>query len=285
MKQLSPALAAHLAGPVTTLATCWALTRRDGVEFHFTDHDRDLTFEGKTYLARFGTSRTALSSDASFSVDSLDVDGFFDSAAITEGDLRAGLFDFAQVRVFAINWADPGMGALRLRRGWLGEVTISEQGQFRSELRGLTQALQQEIGALFSAECRADLGDARCGVVLGPLSRNGLVTAVSNRTTFTASLSGPAVSADAFTGGLVSWTSGPNTGRAIEIKSWDLTAGRFELYLPPGYGVEAGHSFTAAPGCDKRLVTCRTRFGNVLNFRGEPYVPGMDSVLSYPDAG
>jgi len=31
--------------------------------------------------------------------------------------------------------------------------------------------------------------------------------------------------------------------------------------------------FRIQPGCDKRLVTCRTKFANRLNFRGEPHVP------------
>ena len=39
-----------------------------------------------------------------------------------------------------------------------------------------------------------------------------------------------------------------------------------------------------AAGCDKRLATCIDRFANVLNFRGEPYVPGQDALTHYPDA-
>ena len=39
-----------------------------------------------------------------------------------------------------------------------------------------------------------------------------------------------------------------------------------------------------AAGRDKRLDTCVDRFVNVLNFRGEPYVPGADLMMSYPDA-
>jgi hypothetical protein len=37
-------------------------------------------------------------------------------------------------------------------------------------------------------------------------------------------------------------------------------------------------------GGDKRLDTCFSRFANVLNFRREPYVPGQDRLMSYPDA-
>ena len=350
MKAVSAQLATHLAGPVTTLATCWSITRRDGAVFRFTDHDRDIAFDGNSYLARFGYSRTAVTSDAQLAVDNLDVDGIFDDEAITEEEMRAGLFDYAEVRLFLVNWADPGMGALRLRRGWLGEVTLTENGMFRSELRGLTQALQQEIGELYSAECRADLGDQRCRVPVLPdviirstaytvgallrvpldaeawpygavvfrctvagttdvvqpvydpiigastvdgtatfvaeaaLTRPGEVVSVSARTVFIATVGGPAVAADWFSGGVLTFVDGLNAGRSVEVKAWNSGTGQFELYLPVGYAIEAGHVFTVAPGCDKRLVTCKTKFGNVLNFRGEPFVPGVDSILSYPDA-
>src|SRR5262249_6848174 len=35
-------------------------------------------------------------------------------------------------------------------------------------------------------------------------------------------------------------------------------------------------------GCDRQLATCRDLFGNVVNFRGFPHIPGNDFVLKYP---
>jgi hypothetical protein len=32
-------------------------------------------------------------------------------------------------------------------------------------------------------------------------------------------------------------------------------------------------------GCDKTLPTCFAKFNNVVNFRGEPLVPGLDRML------
>ncbi|MCM2563783.1 DUF2163 domain-containing protein [Lutimaribacter sp. EGI FJ00015] len=285
MKQIPTALASHLAGPVTTIATCWDILPRDGRGFYFTDHDRDLVVDGTTYLSRHGYSRSALSSETALSVDSLDVEGLFEAEAITAADMRAGLFDHAEVRLFLVNWADPAMGRLRLRRGWLGEVIVTEAGQFRTELRGLTQVLQQQIGGLFSPECRADLGDARCKVDLGPLTQEGTVTTLEDRRRFICVLTtGPTRDDDWFAGGVLTWTSGPNAGRAGEIRTWASAANRLTLYLPPGLAISPGDGFRVTPGCDKRLVTCRTRFANALNFRGEPYLPGLDAVLRYPDA-
>jgi hypothetical protein len=46
VKAISAALAEHLAGAATTLATCWRITRADGWAFSFPDHDTDLAFDG-----------------------------------------------------------------------------------------------------------------------------------------------------------------------------------------------------------------------------------------------
>ena len=284
MKAASSALATHLAGEVTTLASCWRVTRKDGAEFFFTDHDRDLVVDGQVYQASTGYSRTAIMNDASLSVDNLDVDGVFDAATITEEALRAGLFDHAEVRVFLVNWADLSMGVLKMRRGWFGEVVLNENGKFRTELRGMAQALQQRLGEIYSPECRADLGDARCKVNLATWTRTGTVTGVTDRAVFTATIDGAATTDGWFNGGLLTWVTGANAGRGIEVKSWTAGTGRIELFIAMGYAIVIGDTFGVYPGCDKRLETCIGRFNNVINFRGEPYVPGIDAMMQYPDA-
>jgi uncharacterized phage protein (TIGR02218 family) len=284
MKSVSAALDAHLQQEVTTLATCWRIIRTDGAAFFFTDHDRDLEFEGDRYVAAAGYSRSAIASDASFGVDNLDVEGVFDNDAITDGDLKAGLFDHAEVRIFLVNWADLSQGALRLRRGWFGEVVLGQPGIYRTELRGLTQALAQRIGELYSPECRADLGDNRCKVDLGVWRRNGAVTGVIDRLTFTAGVDGGPFADGWFDGGVLTFTTGADAGRSIEVRAWTAAEGRIALFLPPPFAAAVGDTFHIVLGCDKRLATCRDRYANVLNFRGEPYLPGQDALTAYPDA-
>ena len=57
MKTLPAALDAHLATGATTLCWCWRLTRRDGIRFGFTDHDRDVVFDGTVRGRRRGSRR------------------------------------------------------------------------------------------------------------------------------------------------------------------------------------------------------------------------------------
>ncbi|MGE0108142.1 MAG: DUF2163 domain-containing protein [Bdellovibrionales bacterium] len=288
MKSASTQLAAHIAGETTSLATCWKVTRKDSTVFGFTDFDRDLVIDDVTYEARTGYTRTAIQTISDLSVDNLDIESAFDSEAITAQDLRDGLWDNAEVLIFIVNWDDLDQGKIILKRGMIGQVELKDT-LYRAELRGLTQLLSQNIGELYTPDCRADLGDDRCCVDLEALTVSGSVTEVSDPP----SLSSCAASRygftdstrteddDYFNAGLITWTSGANAGRVMEIRSF--AAGVFELFLPMPSEIAVDDEYTASPGCDKSFETCCSRYDNGVNFRGEPYVPGTDEVLSYPD--
>lgn len=444
MKTISPTLRTHLAQPVTSLATCWLIVRTDGAQFSFTSFDEDLVVSGVTYSSTAGFTRTAVQTNSEGQVDNLDLIGFLQETGITEQDLKNGLFDYAAIYVFVVNWANLGQGICRLRRGWLGETTISPAGIFMAELRGLTQALVQEFGDEYMPMCRADLGDAKCMVPIKPptwsahqtvkqdyhvqaatqtsddlkvaifraqgdgttgateptwntpigsTNADGSVswisepfwrgifavdTVVSQRQ-FVSALSVPASpnissthasisfrdnvstgteitvsdglishsyfwpydqkASDAFSlfftamaaysdwhmavtsssnvvffdnssghdgsitktgdslrgiviqdfqalpfdGGTITWIDGLNAGRSMEIKSYDTSTDTVLLWLQMNYPIVAGDKFFAYPGCDKRRDTCFNTFNNILNFRGEPDMPMLDKVLSYPD--
>jgi len=280
MKTISSGLAQHLAGEVTTLATCWKITRRDGVVLGFTDHVRNLEVDGVTYQAASGYTRTAIRSTADLAVDNLDVESVFSDGGITEVDLRTGRYDFAEIRMFLLNYEDLGQGILKLRRGWLGEVTIRD-GMYVAELRGMTQKLLMTVGEVYAPDCAADLGDARCGVDLAALEESGTVSAVSSITAFQTSL----VQATGwYDGGELIWTSGANAGQTVAVRSWDAATSTLTLFLPALYPIQAGDPFIVRPGCDKTFATCQAKFDNAVNFRGFPHVPGNDQVLGYPDA-
>lgn len=181
-KAITADMRTHLDQTVTTLASCWKITRVDGKVFAFTGHDRDLVIDGLTYLASSSFDRSAVESDPTMAVDNLEIQGFFDSEALRADELRAGLFDKAAVELFMVNWASLTMGRIQLRRGFLGEVTITPSGIFKSEIRGLIQALQQNVGEVYTTQCRADLGDSRCRIPVNPplVTRELAVTALQN---------------------------------------------------------------------------------------------------------
>lgn len=274
MLSLSPAFAAHIAGEVTTLATCWSMKRRDGVTLYFTEHDRDVVVEGNSYLAASGMSATAVSATSGMAVDNLDIEGMLSSDFIAEADILAGRYDHAEISVFMVNYADPAMGRLHLKTGWLGEVTL-RGGQFMGELRGLTTRLQQSIGEVYTATCRAKFGDGRCKKSLAAYTVTGTVSLVESTYAFRDSARIEA--GDYFAYGVVTFTSGANVGLSMEVREYG--AGRFGLFLPMPRAIGLGDGYTALAGCDKTIETCRVKFANAVNFRGEPHVPGTDKLL------
>ena len=288
MKTISPELDAHLAQEVTTLARCWRIVRVDGTEFFFTTHDVDLSVDGNTYKSLTGFSATAIANNSDLSVDNLDVQGVFDDESITIEDLRAGLFDYADVYIFCVNWSDLTQGACKMRRGKLGEVTSSpKQEWFKAELRGLNQLLQQKVGDLYGPECRVDLGSTQCGVDLAPLTSTAHVVSVTDASNFVIALdtsAGDVTDDTWFQFGVLVWTSGNNSGRSSEIKAWDHTANTIQMYLGQGYIPQPGDTMSLTPGCDKSLTTCKVRFANLLNMRAESYLPGNDQVFFYPNS-
>lgn len=174
MKSLTAGMTAHIARRVTTLCTCWRVERTDGVVFGFTDHDVNIVYDGVTYVAESGFSRSAISNSASTTTDGLEAQGFLDEAALTDVDLRAGRFDYAEVELFMLNWENTSHGQIKLRKGHFGEVVVTSSGQFSVEMRGLAQQLSQSVGRSYMASCDADLGDARCTVPIAPEERKAL---------------------------------------------------------------------------------------------------------------
>ena len=167
MKAASSQLAQHIAGDVTTLATLWRVTRRDGLQYFFTDHDRDLQVGGETYRAQASYERSAIRSADGLAGNGLELVGVIDSELVAESDLAAGRYDGALVEIFVVDWSSPVDGTLQLKRGRLGRVTLEPPG-YRVEFRDLASALETVVGEVYAADCIVDLGSARCGVRLDP---------------------------------------------------------------------------------------------------------------------
>lgn len=177
MRTIGASMQSHIEGVCTSLSTIWKITRKDGTELFFTDHDVNIVYDGDTYLAATGFERSAMDSAADLSVDSMDVAGIISSGAISEDDLLAGAYDGAVVMVGLVNWADPSMGRIALPGGVIGEITLSDNGIFKAEILGLVRMLDQHFLDHYQAECRADLGDTKCKIPVYPdvLGRNAEV--------------------------------------------------------------------------------------------------------------
>jgi uncharacterized phage protein (TIGR02218 family) len=271
MRNIPDALKDHLANSVTTLATCWKITRKDDYVIGLTDHDSNLFYKDILYNAKSAYSRSALNSFSELKAGSIDLEGLFDHELLDANDLRSGLYDGAELLIFLVNYDDLSQGNMVLQKGCFGEITLTDStyvAEFRSLKDSLDHAVMTER---YSPDCRAQLGDQRCRVNLDALMVEGEVTKIiEDNYRFCGSEHHH--ESNYFTGGLLTWLSGENKGSQIEIKKWQKDGSEFTLFLPSSSKINLTDRYRIVPGCNKRLETCRGKFKNILNFRGEPYI-------------
>ncbi|MCM2561041.1 DUF2163 domain-containing protein [Lutimaribacter sp. EGI FJ00015] len=277
------AFQSHIERGLTTLANAWAIRRGDGLILGFTDHDRDLEFEGIVFRADSGLTAAALQQTTGLSVDNTEALGALSDAGISAADIDAGRFDGAELRIWIVNWADVSQRHVRFR-GSLGEIKRGG-GAFQAELRGLTEVLNRPVGRVYQKPCSAVLGDGACGF---DLSTPGYVTETEIRDI---SEDGamvcprlPGFAPDWFRRGRFEILDGDAIGLHGQIKR-DAPGAESRLIVPwvaLRAELRPGDRVRLVAGCDKRFDTCRFKFNNVLNFQGFPDLPNEDWLAALP---
>ncbi len=166
----------QLASEVTTLVSAWLITRTDNRQFRFTTAAAKVSIDisdgngVQDYSASEGYAKTAIQNNAELDVNNVEVLGVFDNQQLAETEIRRGLFDFADVRIFLLNERDTsvGSGIVKMLRGTFGELVSTPHGHFSVQLDSLEVVYTQELEERYSKDCRADLGDVRCRVPIDP---------------------------------------------------------------------------------------------------------------------
>ena len=271
---------AWLAGPLTSSAYGWRLERRDGVTLGFTSHDRDVELDGLILRASPGMMPSSIVESIGLDVDGLDVRGALTADAIRADDLSAGRWDAARLSIFLFDWTDPSAGLRMLAVGELGAISHSGS-EFDAEFKGPAAKLDRAVAPYTSPGCRADFCDVDCGLSAARFSHQAQIAAVTGSIiTLAAPL--PSVPEN-FVFGKLRWLTGQNCGLWSDILMTSATS--IDLIAPPPFSASSGSFVELIEGCDKTIATCGTRFGNAINFRGEPYLPGNDILTRYPGAG
>jgi uncharacterized phage protein (TIGR02218 family) len=282
MRVLPAELSAALAEDASQFCSCWWLTRKDGLSLGLTDHDRLIAFEDKSFEPANAITVEARRQHAGFETGNGRAEGALSHDGIAEADILAGRWDGAHVEIWLVSWADTTLRLL-LDVSTLGDIRRRD-GVFVAELRGLMQRFEEVQGRRYLPGCDATLGDQRCKVDLNGaqfrIAANVQVVSDARQLTVVA----PAASDRAmFEKGTIQRAN----GERLVIQSHRRIDGnhRLQLFDAPASPLVQGEAVTLIFGCDKRFRTCRDVFGNTLNFRGFPHIPGNAFVLGAQKPG
>ena len=129
--------------------------------------------------------------------------------------------------------------------------------------------LKCSIGEFFSPLCRECLGSAKCGINLENYSSQGRILSIISDDCFTCSITNENKTAGWYRYGILKFLTGKLKGVSLQItdKIDD------KIYLLIGTKMIAiGDEFIIYAGCDKTQMTCKTKFDNIINFQGEPFI-------------
>ncbi|QIQ87695.1 DUF2163 domain-containing protein [Erythrobacter sp.] len=256
-----------------TAATFWRVYRVDGVTLGFTSHDRDLSFGGIRHQAAPGMVPAAIRLTADLSADSAEVEGVLSHDSIRAGDLAAGLFDRAAIEIGIVDWESRQWRTLYA--GQLGRIE-SDSLSFAAELQSAKQVLERDIVPRTSPTCRAAFCGRGCGLSAYRFTSLQTLEALDlyhNRVRF------PGIETSKYGDGQVRFLDGPQTGIVFGVV--DAADEWLTLDRPLIQGTPPGTRAELREGCDHTLATCASRFGNAINFRGEPFLPGNDLLARY----
>ena len=288
MRVIPPAIQAALDTGATTLCTCWKVTLGSGTVLGFSNHDRVLAFDGVNYEPNSGFTPSEVELAIGLSISTQEVEGLLDSSKITADDVRAGLWDNALVEVYLVDWQNVA-GRMLLRTASIGQI-LNGTLRFGAEMRGLEHELNQAGGRFYKPVCDAVFGDGRCGINLTDNRYKG--SGVVGSTDGSMHIYPLALTTVAgndteglFSGGVLTFTSGANSGLPFDIGLHIGSGAEVHLVLKDTtpFDIAPGDTFDATIGCPKTAKACQRIFDNLLNFRGFNLIPGNDRAMLQVD--
>ena len=260
-----------------SFAECFTFTLATGTVLTWTNVDQPVTYNGATFSCT-GPLVQGLKYKASVG---LEVDKQQLTIAARPTDLisgapalqaiRDGAFDGATVqrdRVFLTAIGGSVIGGVTLFHGRVS--TIDNVGRTSAQITVASDLVILDYDMprnLYSPTCVHTLYDSGCGVIRGTYSTSGTVGASSTPTLINTS-----VAAAGQAQGSIVFTSGVNANVRATVKS--VVAGTsLSLMYPLPETPATGDGFTVAFGCDHTRGTCQSKFANLANFRGFPFIP------------
>lgn len=306
-RYIDPGLLADIQKSATTLCLLlWIEPENPGFTgYGVTDTNKDIRYNPgsgeRLFSAAVGMEPSEFHASADLAVDNAESKSLMPvyDIPVSEEAIAAGMYDYAEFVVYLVNYDNLATGRhCVIHEGTIGKVSVRDDGlSFVTELMGLSAKLKQEICTKYTKTCRAIDGTMPigsplpgeqvkrdpCGVDFSVYWKSTEVSAVGLENTLTfridpADIDADWATANFFAPGRVTFTSGRNAGRTLEILS-TTTDGWITLRHEAGFAIEVGDELDYRRGCSfvwgDAAKGCLAHAGadRVVHFKGYPFIP------------
>lgn len=198
--------------------------------------------------------------------------------AITEG-----IFDYADClvqRAVMTTWGNTSAGLITIFDGLVGQVQSGKENAIRFTVDSYKDILSINMPRnIYQPGCMNTLFDSACTVIKANFQSTGALSSGSTASLLnTGSLS---QASGYFNLGSIEFTSGVNEGITAFIQTHTLGSPTSTLSIVPPLPNTPGATdgFDIWPGCNKTPFICQSKFNNLVNFRGLPFVPVPETAV------
>ena len=244
----------------------------NGQNLYFTSKRQSITVGGITYQGgQPRITRGVVKLSRGMSIDSHQIQ--MDEANGTYIAMaKAGFFNLANYtlgRVFATNANSPFTSPWTRFAGQISSVDEIGQSYVKMTAKSMLNLLDNDFPRkVLQIDCNHVLYDAGCKLSRAAFLVPGAVASGSTQNTIYSAVSKPD---GYFAQGIISFTSGVLSGISYYVRQ--NVGGVISLAYPALQSPAVGDTFNISPGCDKTMATCQTKFDNLANFLGTPFIP------------
>lgn len=252
------------------------VTARDGEIVAYAPHTRYLTIDSQPYSPYYPVDVARPSTKVGLSPDTGEFTSPLDDV-ITKPDIISKRWRGARAyTAYVVDYRNLSLGVVQERNWIVGKTGLRGNG-FTMELLSLSQPLHQQIGEFTSGVDRNRTPE-ELGVDIEDFTFEAEVTAVTDRRIFTVDVT----EANAyFRYGRAVWLTGDNADLQMEIE--DNVGTLITLQLPMRSVIAIGDTLNLIAGYDGTREQARDKFNAAEAFDGEPDLPGLTKVLTYPE--
>jgi uncharacterized phage protein (TIGR02218 family) len=252
---------------------------------YLTSADQNITWNGHTYSAAGpNMTRSMMKWSIGLTVDTMSVS--FDAQPTTLFNgvpiLQAfanGIFDGARFQLDRLFGVSPQqlVDSVTLFTGNIADITELGRTRCTLQVRSRLDLLNNSFPKnLYQPACRWTLYDSGCRAVKATFSTSGTFSAGSTALEPLASL---AAATGYYDQGVILFTSGANAGIEATVDTYvNGSPSSILLNVPLPFAPQTGDAFTISAGCDHQMATCNSKFANLINFGGMPFIPQPETV-------
>jgi uncharacterized phage protein (TIGR02218 family) len=282
-------------------ASCYKITRTDGVVIRLTDADAKITLaDGQVYHPSGGASASSRRKQIDIDDQDIEVLGVMDSSFLTYEDLASRKYTDATVDMFLVDRRYPFAGHYQHQHYWMRPAKY-DRDRWSIDADGFGGVISQPVGSIASKTCGHELGAefetgrVGCSVDLSLFTIYAKTVTLVDSTYPSAIFQIDYVLAVEFDGqfnlGKVNWLTGDNTGKTSRVRRSLEDSGtgnqQLELLNETMKTVQVGDTCELVRGCNKiagvletdsEVGDCRNVYSNVPEFGGDPYIPGSGKI-------